>query len=131
MSDTTHVKLATGQTVPVLLRPQQIDLYAPPSFNELPIPDQVRIRILTIFQHYPKISPSMLQVGIGPQIAPRDWHPVLESLILENAIERLYYTGSSPTGRSSIYTYLQARLNVSLNGLIEEVYYRNTQKPTV
>lgn len=64
-------------------------------------------RILHTLMYYPKISPTMLQVGIGTTIAPNLWKPVLEQLILDNAVVRTYNTIEGPGGRYRTLIVLQ------------------------
>lgn len=68
--------------------------------------DELVHRIMKVLSIYPRISPTMLQVGIGPQIPPRLWHPVLEKLVLENTVQREYITTDSQAGRFKTFTII-------------------------
>jgi hypothetical protein len=65
-----------------------------------------RERILHVLRIYPRISPSMLQVGIGPAIPASVWKPVMEQLIMENLIRRETIPLKGPSGRDNSYTIL-------------------------
>lgn len=73
-----------------------------------PIPDikDVENRILHILQIYPKISPSMMQIGIGSQIPAAIWKPILEDLISNGLIKRDIIMGKSASGRIQTYTII-------------------------
>lgn len=59
----------------------------------------------------PKLSPSMLQVGIGTAIAPRMWHPIIEELIQSRVLNRYTTTLNNPaTGRDQSYTIIERRI---------------------
>jgi hypothetical protein len=49
---------------------------------------KIRGKILQVLTHFPVLSPSMLQVGIGPGISPRVWRPELDKLVQEGKILR-------------------------------------------
>ncbi len=44
-------------------------------------PQVIEDKILHILGIYPIISPTMLQGGLGPQIKPAQWRPILTALI--------------------------------------------------
>lgn len=67
----------------------------------------IRERIVHILTVYPKISVSMLQIGVGTSLAPRLWKPVLEQLITEGIVVREQLNYTSPTGREQLYTSLK------------------------
>lgn len=65
----------------------------------------VQLKILNTLHIYPKISPSMLNTGIGPAIPPAIWRPALQHLIeqglvTESQVNRLGITGRSNTLRT-------------------------------
>lgn len=67
----------------------------------------IREKILQTLSVYPKISPTMLQVGIGTSITPKMWHPVLEKLIEEEIVQRETRSGTNNvTGREQTYTII-------------------------
>lgn len=63
-------------------------------------------KIVHILSIYPVLSPSMLQAGLGPQIAAKQWRPMLEILIENNTIKQESVTLESPSGRTITYTQL-------------------------
>jgi hypothetical protein len=67
----------------------------------------LRKRMITTLLIYPRISPSMMQVAIGPHHKPYMWRPVLESLIKEGVIERLQESRQSERGRWRTLIILQ------------------------
>jgi hypothetical protein len=82
---------------------------ADPEVDFLPITSDtiIREKILQTLSVYPRISPTMLQVGIGTSITPRMWHPILDQLIEEKIVKR--ETRQSPnnvTGRDQTYTII-------------------------
>lgn len=66
-------------------------------------------RIIHVLKHYPTISPSMLQTGLG-NIKPKDWRPVLESLIKQGVVSRDMQVDLSPSGQDRHY------IKLTLNG---------------
>jgi hypothetical protein len=67
----------------------------------------IRDKILHTLAIWPKLSPSMIQVGIGTAISPRLWHPILENMIREKLVQRYTVRSKSPTGRDQSYTIIQ------------------------
>lgn len=68
--------------------------------------DIIRDKILHTLRIFPRISPSMLQVGIGTSLAPAMWHPILEKLIADNLVSRTTVQAQSPMNRQQVYTVL-------------------------
>jgi hypothetical protein len=64
------------------------------------------IHVLTI---YPKVSPTMLQVGIGTGISPDIWHPVIERLMIDGIVEKTQVSSPTPKGRSQVYTIISLK----------------------
>lgn len=54
--------------------------------------DLVELKILTTLRIYPRVSPSMLQVAIGPSYAAHFWRPILERLIARGDVLRMQET---------------------------------------
>jgi hypothetical protein len=48
----------------------------------------------------------MLQMGLGPQFAPRHWKLMMEEMIQEGVLKREHYTLLSPAGRWTEYAVL-------------------------
>lgn len=70
-------------------------------------PQDIKHRILHVLSIYPKISPTMLQVGIGPQTKPQDWRPVMNLLIDEEHIVVDTIQRASPSRKYHTYTILE------------------------
>lgn len=63
-------------------------------------------KILHTLSVYPRISPSMLQVGVGPSLSPVIWRPILDSLIMQGKVKREHIRRESPGGRTRTYEVL-------------------------
>lgn len=63
----------------------------------------IQERIIHVLTIYPRISPSMLQVGIGTAISPKLWHPIFNRLKAEGRIVESEYVARGPTGRDQTY----------------------------
>lgn len=63
-------------------------------------------KILHVFQTYPTISPSMLQITLGSSLPTAMWKPVLEALIEQGKLFRYFRTVTNPNGRSNSATIL-------------------------
>ena len=70
------------------------------------IADAMRIKILHVLSIYPKISATMLQVGIGTGISPDIWHPILERLIIDGLVDKKQVRVMTPKGRDQVYTII-------------------------
>src|SRR3954462_413217 len=74
-----------------------------------PPEDMIRHRILHTLWIYPKISPSMLQIGIGTGFPSALWHPVLDQLIANGIVLRTQVQATNPVSkRDQTYTVLTA-----------------------
>ena len=62
------------------------------------ISDMIRDKILYTLQIYPKLSPSMLQVGIGTSVSSKIWRPILNELISNGTVRE--YSERSPRNQS-------------------------------
>ena len=71
--------------------------------TEVPFRDKI-IHVLSI---YPTISPTMLQMGLGPGISPKIWRPHLQALIDEGVVVQDSVAKQSPMGRYHQYQRLQ------------------------
>jgi hypothetical protein len=67
---------------------------------------QMTDKMLHLLKIFPRISPSMMQVGLGPATPPKFWRPILETLIQEGKIKRETEQYESPNGRTQSYTIL-------------------------
>lgn len=63
-------------------------------------------KILHILNVYPFISPSMLQMGVGPSLPATLWKPLLERLIGEGRVFRIFTNKETPRHRIQQYTVL-------------------------
>lgn len=66
----------------------------------------VREKILHVLSIYPRISPSMLQVGIGPSMPANLWKPILKQLEDEGLIVKVSKTTVTPSGRNQVVQIL-------------------------
>ena len=70
--------------------------------------DTIQKRILHTLQIYPKLSHSMLQVGIGTGLSPALWHPVLDKMVQDGRIVRHQVKATNPvTSREQEYTIIE------------------------
>ena len=68
--------------------------------------ESIAARIKYILERYPRLSPTMLQAGLGPQTKSEQWRPVLEDMIANGIIKQETHTGKSPAGRYNDYQVL-------------------------
>jgi len=61
--------------------------------------DTIREKILFILGHYPRLSPSMLQVGIGTGIPSKLWRIVFRELLVDGRIKQEVFAVRMPNGR--------------------------------
>jgi hypothetical protein len=66
----------------------------------------IRDKILHILSIYPRLSMSMIQVGIGTSLVPALWHPVFDALLKEGAIVKDEIHAKSAIGRDQVYTVI-------------------------
>lgn len=74
------------------------------------VQEMVKAKILHTLHIYPKLSMTMLQVGIGTGISPDIWHPVLEQLIVGGTVDKRQITAKTPKGRDQVYTIVELKL---------------------
>lgn len=75
-------------------------------------------KILHILDHFPKISPSMLQISLGSGMPTAVWHPVLEQLIKEELVYKTQILSESPSGRCETKTIISnAPINIDVSTL--------------
>ncbi len=78
--------------------------------NEMELdPTQVDIakRIKHVLNIYPKLSMSMLQVGIGTSMPPTMWKPTLFKMIEAGHVAHNSVTSTGPTGRMQVHTVIE------------------------
>lgn len=66
----------------------------------------IRERIIHVLSIYPKVSTSMLQVGVGTSLMPALWKPVLAQMIVDGIVIEERECHTTPTGRMQTYTVL-------------------------
>lgn len=66
--------------------------------------DLIRERIIYVLTIWPKISPSMLQVGIGTALSPKMWRPVFDKLIRDRIVQQTISSSKSPSDRDQTHT---------------------------
>ena len=66
----------------------------------------IRAKIIHVLSIYPKISISMLQVGMGTSLMPALWKPVLNQMIADKTVIQDRKTFLTPTERQQGYTIL-------------------------
>ncbi len=77
--------------------------------KELLVPteeEEIETKIIHLLGIYPIISPTMLQGGLGPQLKPALWRPVLTDLIERGIVVTDVESMTTPTGRYNDYTKL-------------------------
>lgn len=67
----------------------------------------VRERIRHVLAIYPRVSRSMLQVGIGTSMPPVLWKPVLDKMIEDGEVTSQNTSYATPAGRHNSYEILQ------------------------
>jgi hypothetical protein len=63
-------------------------------------------RIMHVLSIYPKLSNSMLQVGVGTSLSPKIWKPVLQKMINNGQLVSRNVSSVSPDGRALTYTVI-------------------------
>ncbi len=63
-------------------------------------------KILHILDHFPKITPSMLQISLGSGIPTTLWHSILDELVEKGTIHRYRKMVITPTGRQQVQTVI-------------------------
>jgi len=76
--------------------------------GEVPNPtaDWIEARIMHILSIYPKLSNSMLQVGMGTSLPPKIWKPTLMALVKSGVLTSSSVSSVTPEGRAQSYTVL-------------------------
>lgn len=67
---------------------------------------QIAQRIRHVLQHFPKLSHSMLQTGLGPGLAAKVWRPILDEMIIEGEVIATTVYTTTPSGRSQTITII-------------------------
>lgn len=73
----------------------------------------IKNKILFILSNFPKVSPSMLQIGLGSGLLTSVWHEVLEKMIADKIIFRYHKSVTSPTGRTQNQTVITSEEEIT------------------
>jgi hypothetical protein len=79
-------------------------------------PERLEDKIAFVLTIYPVLMPSMLHVGIGPNIRPQLWRPVLERMIADGKVVKEEKGITTHLGQYRTFTFL--RLSESMLGEI-------------
>lgn len=73
--------------------------------------DLIRSKITIALTVYPRLSPSMLQVGIGTGVPPILWRPVFNEMVKEGLILERSLAQTTPKGREQSYKVIELKKN--------------------
>lgn len=90
----------------LILRTQQHEEEEGPVGETFDSQKMFREKIIHVLSIYPRLSNSMLQVGVGTGIPPQLWKPILQSLIKEGVIIESSLSVKTPIDRIQSYTIL-------------------------
>lgn len=65
------------------------------------VADAIKEKILHILSVYPKLSPSMLQMGLGAGCSASMWKPVLHGLIADGIAHQYFHASTFPSGKAA------------------------------
>ena len=68
--------------------------------------DTIENKIIRLLRIYPKISPSMMQIGIGSSLPVNIWKPILNKLIEDGTVKEDFLVVPSASGRQQSHTIL-------------------------
>ncbi len=68
--------------------------------------EDIATKILHLLSIYPIISPTMLQGGLGPQMRPASWRPVLAQLVKDGKVIESNKSMTTPADRYNTYIRL-------------------------
>lgn len=69
--------------------------------------DQVELwkgKLRHVLSIYPKLSPSMLQIGLGTAVPSTIWKPILQMMVDSNEVRIENVSSKTPSGRQQTYT---------------------------
>lgn len=72
----------------------------------------IRDKILKVLEMYPRISPSMLQIGIGSSLPTAIWRPVFDEMIASGTIVQTDIVSFSSTDRQQLYKIIHLASDV-------------------
>lgn len=67
---------------------------------------EIAERITQVLTHFPKLSHSMLQIGLGPTLPSKVWRPILEEMVIEGEVNVETVPVITTTGRHQSYTII-------------------------
>ena len=79
---------------------------------EVTADELLEAKILLLLEVYPVISPTMLQAGLGPQIPPAKWRPVLDKMLADGTVKQGSDYRQGVTGRYR--TFLKVGLSKNI-----------------
>ena len=74
-------------------------------------PEMIMQKIVHVLTIYPRLSPSMLQIGVGTGLKPSIWKPILERLITNGVVIRTFIQAETPSDRVQSYAILSLPIN--------------------
>lgn len=66
----------------------------------------IQKKIVHLLSIFPKVSPSMMQIGLGSSIPTQMWKPILRDLINEGIVQEDIIVHPTVVGRNQTYTIL-------------------------
>lgn len=70
-------------------------------------PEAIAQKIVHVLHIYPRLSPSMLQIGVGTGLKPSVWKPVLEQMISDGHVTRRFIQAETPSDRVQSYCIIE------------------------
>lgn len=67
----------------------------------------IRDKIIQTLTIWPRLSMSMLQVGIGTALTPKLWHPVMDRLLADGVVIKEEIRAKSTLGRDQTYVVVR------------------------
>lgn len=68
-------------------------------------------KIRHLLTYFPKLSHSMLQVGLGSTVPASLWRPILEEMVAEGEVCIVTVMATMPSGRSATFSVIQFNLD--------------------
>lgn len=77
---------------------------------------EIRERIIAVLRVYPKLSATMIQVGVGNNLPAHSWKPVLEKMIDDGEVlKKTLFTVNKLTGRNQTH-YVHMLIDELMDG---------------
>jgi hypothetical protein len=67
----------------------------------------IREKILMLLQIYPRVSPTMLQAGLGPSLSPEIWRPVFNEMLADGTLIQFMEAPENTALRVRPFTVIQ------------------------